>query len=223
MNDTGISTAGAVRKAILASRSRFWRPTDFPGSPDSVAAALSRLYREGELRRVRRGLYWRGRKTLLGMAPPSPEAIAHELAGSVGVGPAELSAAAALGLTTQVPPRTVVATPGRPPSAPEGVRFVDRSGREGRTHARLRPNEVALLEVLEEPDRFIELDDVETVSRLHTLFSRGVLDASRVCLAAHSEPARVRERLQTLFQRIGEEGLAEAIPGRRTERHRRAA
>src|SRR4030067_3126473 len=100
------TVAGDVRAILLRSRDRFWRPPDFSDPPGAVDAALSRLSREGELVRVRRGLYWRGAKTLLGMAPPRSELIARELLGRVGVGPAGMSAASSLGLSTQVPART---------------------------------------------------------------------------------------------------------------------
>ena len=71
------SVAPEVRKRVLGSRDRFWRPEDFDGSPDAVAQALSRLARSGEVRRVRRGLYWRGASTRLGMAPPPPGRLAE--------------------------------------------------------------------------------------------------------------------------------------------------
>lgn len=210
------SVAGIARSAILRSGERFWRPTDFNGSPAAVAVALSRLRREGELRHVRRGLYWRGRKTLLGMAPPRPELVARQLAGTVGVGPSGLSAASTLGLSTQVPSRVIVAVPTRPPTDPSGIRFVDRSGREGRTKAGLRPSEIALLEVLEDPKRFIEVDDDEATARLRALFETGEVDAARLSRAAPDEPARVRENLRSLLRRIGKSDFAVAVPGRRS-------
>jgi hypothetical protein len=210
------SVAGMVRSAVLHSRERFWRPTDFPGSPGAVAVALSRLHHEGELRHIRRGLYWRGRKTLLGMAPPRPELLARELVGTVAVGPSGVSAASTLGLSTQVPSRVVVAVPTRPPSDPPGVRFVDRSGREGRARARLRPREIALLEVLEDPSRFIEVSDDEADVRLRALFETGDVDADRLSRAAPDEPARVRENLRTVLLRVGRPNFAAAVPGRRS-------
>jgi hypothetical protein len=210
------SVAGKVRSAVLRSRERFWRPTDFDGSPGAVAVTLSRLHEEGELRHIRRGLYWRGRKTLLGMAPPRPELVARELVGTVGVGPSGLSAASALGLSTQVPSRTIVAVPTRPPVDPSGVRFVDRSGREGRAKAGLRPFEIALLEVLEDPSRFIEVDRDEADARVRALFETGVVNAARLSRAAADEPARVRENLRDLFARIDRRDFAAVVPGRRT-------
>ena len=74
-----MSVAPEVRKRVFHSRDRFWHPEDFHGSPDAVAQALSRLARSGELRRVRRGLYWRGAPTRLGMAPPPSDRFANEV------------------------------------------------------------------------------------------------------------------------------------------------
>lgn len=65
------TVASEVRNRVLRSRDRFWQPEDFDGSPQAVAKELSRLNRSEELRRVRRGLYWRGTPTRLGMAPPT--------------------------------------------------------------------------------------------------------------------------------------------------------
>ena len=142
------SVAPEVRKRVLASRDCFWRPEDFDGSPDAVAQTLSRLARVGELRRVRRGLYWRGTTTRLGMAPPPTDRLAGEVADGRGTGPAEWSAALALGLSTQIPRRETIAVPGRAPRNPGTIRFVSRAASTKRRDERLRPVEVALLEVL---------------------------------------------------------------------------
>ena len=75
------SVAPEIRKRVFASRDRFWRPEDFDGSPDAVAQTLSRMTRTGDLRRVRRGLYWCGTPTRLGMAPPPPDRLAGEIVG----------------------------------------------------------------------------------------------------------------------------------------------
>lgn len=214
---TRVSTvAGEIRRKTLRSRDRFWRPTDFPFPPGAVDAALSRLSREGELVRVRRGLYWRGTTTLLGMAPPRPEVVAKELLGKPGFGPAGMSAASALGLSTQRPARTVVAVPARPPTDTALVRFVDRSGRGGRSSARLEPLEVALLEVLEDPARFIETPPDVTAARLKQLFGAGRLDPARLVRAARYEPARIRERLREVLTSTDLAGWVDEVPPRRS-------
>ena len=125
MSATGV--APEVRKRVLASRDRFWRPEDFDGSPDAVAQALSRMARSGEVRRVRRGLYWRGASTRLGMAPPPPGRLASAVVGGTGSGPAGWSAALVLGLSTQVARSEAVAVPGRSPRSPGSIQYVSRA------------------------------------------------------------------------------------------------
>lgn len=114
---------------------------------------MSRLAAEGEVVRVRKGLYWKGPKTRFGMPLPRPIDVALEVAGP-GSGSAGVSAAHRLGLTTQVPATEQVAVPGRVPSPVPGVRFVSRSIE--RRIAGLRPLEVALLEVLRDGPGTVE-------------------------------------------------------------------
>jgi hypothetical protein len=79
------------------------------GERTAVDVALHRLKESGELVPVRRGLYYKGRKTRLGTTRPDPIRTAYEVARAAGygsgVGPAGYTAARALGLTTQVPRR----------------------------------------------------------------------------------------------------------------------
>src|SRR5438128_79545 len=98
----GVASMRADRAAVLRSRDRFWRPREIAGAASTVQHLLADLTRAGELRRVRRGLYWRGTKTPLGMSPPSTATLAAEVAKGKGVGPAGLSAANMLRLSTQV-------------------------------------------------------------------------------------------------------------------------
>jgi hypothetical protein len=144
------SVAAEVHRQVLGSRERFWRPDDFSGSAGAVITALSRLARSGEIRRVRRGLYWRGSPTRLGLSPPSSERLAKVLVSGPGYGPAGRSAALYLGLSTQVPRSDSVALPARAPRQQNSVRFVSRAASTKRRDERLTPVEVALLEVLRE-------------------------------------------------------------------------
>jgi hypothetical protein len=141
-----MSTAQEVRDHVESSPVRaFISTTEVPGPRRAVECEMSRLAAGGEVVRVRKGLYWKGPKTRVGMPLPRPAEVALEVTG-VGSGPAEISAAHALGLTTQVPAIEVVAVPGRIPAPIRGVRFVSRSVE--RRFLGLRPTEVALLEVL---------------------------------------------------------------------------
>jgi len=205
------SVAAETRKNVLRSRNRFWRPEDFSGSPGSVTKALSRLAAAGELRHIRRGLYWRGVSTPFGMAPPPAFRLAKEVGGRFGVGPAKESAATVLGLSTQVPKRAIVAVPGRAPSDTDGVRFVSRSSSTGRRDERLNSSEVAVLEVLRDWDRLVDLSMGDVANRVEKLVTDGVIRIDKVVRAADTEPARVRTVLRRLLDATSLKGQVDGI------------
>ncbi len=215
-----MSSSGAtptVRERVLASRDRFWRPEDFNGySSGAVTHALGRLERSGELRRPRRGLYWRGSPTPFGMAPPPDSQLVNALAPSRGSGPAGRSAALALGLSTQVPRRETVAVPARAPTSTDRVRFVSRAASTKRKTTALRPAEVALLEVLRDWETLVESPADEATTRIVSLVRSGDIRPERIATASSTEPATVRERLRGLLDRIGRPELAATIPPARS-------
>jgi hypothetical protein len=200
MSSTGV--AADVRERIMASRDRFWRPDDFSGSPAAVCQALTRLSRNGELARIRRGLYWRGRSTVLGMAPPPASRIARELANCHGTGPAGLSAALMLGLSTQVPRREVIAVPARVPQT-DVVRLVSRAASTKRRSERLRPAEVALLEVLRDWDALVQVPGDQAARSIGRLMDSAAIRSEVLARASATEPPRVREHLAMLLARVG--------------------
>lgn len=204
--------AAAARHAIVASKDRFWRPADLTLPPSTAHHLLGGLVARGELRRVRRGLYWRGAKTPLGMSPPPPERLVNELAPGPGVGPAGSSAANILRLSTQVPRVRETAVPHRPPTDAGAVRFVSRGARTRRRSARLNPTEVAVLEVLDAWSEVVEVPPADAFERLAQ-----VLDSPQVCVerladAAGTEPGTVRARLRELLERSGRTDLAQRVP-----------
>jgi hypothetical protein len=212
---SGMSVSAEVRRRVVASADQFWRPDDFDGSPGAVTQALSRLAADGELRRVRRGLYWRGTSTRLGMAPPPSDRLAGEVVGGPGIGPAKWSAALLLGLSTQVARHDIIAVPGRAPRNPGAIRIVSRAGSTKRREERLSPAEVALLEVLREWDVLVELPTSEAVDRIAELASNGRLRLDQIARASATEPPRVRERLRRLLRAIDRPAIADVVrPGR---------
>ena len=84
------------------------------GSRAAVDQALSRLARKGELMRVCQGVYVRPIQTRFGLRPPSVEKVLSSLSTLWGetIVPCGGMAANALGLTTQVPIRSVYLTSG---------------------------------------------------------------------------------------------------------------
>jgi hypothetical protein len=85
------------------------------GSRAAVDQSLSRLVRSGQLLRVGRGLYVRPVQTRFGVRPPLVATVVESVAGLKGetLVPHGAAAANALGLSTQVPVRTVYLTSGR--------------------------------------------------------------------------------------------------------------
>jgi hypothetical protein len=85
------------------------------GSRAAVDQALSRLAHQKKLMRVARGFYALPIKSRFGDLPPNPASIIAAIARQKGerISPPGVAAANALGLTTQVPLRTVYLTSGR--------------------------------------------------------------------------------------------------------------
>lgn len=206
------AAAAQERSRVLGSREEFWRPTDLATSGSTSLHLLAGLADEGELRRIRRGLYWRGIKSPLGMSYPHTEMLVRELAPGPGVGPAGLYAANAMRLSTQVPRHAEIAVPQRPPRSEGTIRFVARTSRTGRRSAALIPMEVAFLEVLSSWESAIELPPPEARERLLELLDSGVVRAEQLAQAAATEPATTRARLRELLRAHGRPELAERVP-----------
>jgi putative AbiEi antitoxin of type IV toxin-antitoxin system len=218
------STAKVVRKRILASRDRIWRTQDFKGSRDAVQAELRRLVRAGEIERIRRGVYWRGRKTRFGLAVADEgRALRKVLGGHKGIGAAGWYATNLLGLSTQVSPIEVLAVTGRPPTGFPHLKLIDRSQRTGRRDARLNDLEITLLEALEGWDKYVEQRPVAAVDRFQELLSSGRVRIPRLVDAATTEPAVVRERLRRLLIEGGWDGDATRIERARSDSARERA
>lgn len=198
-----MSTAQEVRDHIETSPVRaFISTAEIPGPRRAVECEMSRLAAGGEVVRVRKGLYWKGPKTRVGMPLPRPAEVALEVTG-VGSGPAEISAAHALRLTTQVPSVEVVAVPGRIPAPIRGVRFVSRSVE--RRFLGLRPTEIALLETLRAGPSVIEVSWARVGEIAKSLERSGEIRADVIDAQIHHEHhVAARERWIQL-------GLVESI------------
>lgn len=167
------------------------------GATAAAESALSRLCAAGEIRRVRKGLYWKGPKTPLGMPLPDPEFVALEVGGP-GSGPAGIAAAQWLGLTTQVPGTPRVAVPGRVPMPVPGVKWVSRPF--VRRELALAPVEVALVEVLRDWPSGVEGEWKDLVASTAELISKGEVHVERVSSDIASERrTALRERWSVLL------------------------
>lgn len=204
--------AADARRAVLSSRERFWQPSELSLQPSTAHHLLGELASVGELRHIRRGLYWRGTKTPLGMAPPSPEQLVAELVPGPGVGPSGLSAANALRLSTQVPRRSEIAVPRRAPTDTGAVKFVSRAARSGRLTAQLNPTEVSVLEVLDAWLNVVEVAPGPAVKQMLCVMDSRDVRMDRLVEASATEPGQGRARLRAILTSSRWANLVNKIP-----------
>jgi hypothetical protein len=185
---------------VLAGGERMWQLSDFRdlGSGATVHA-LSRLAADGELQRVRKGLYYRPKMTAIGPSVPSASAAVAQTF-RAPLHPAGLSAANALGLSTQNPARGEFATPAA--AGPGALHDAIVHTRRPHTRTGLSAVEAALLEVLRERVRSSDLSPQQTINRLLEIV-RHPGEFERLAAAALSEPPRVRAMLGALGQQAG--------------------
>jgi Family of unknown function (DUF6088) len=222
--DRNGSVAQQVRGRVLRSGERLWRIEDFEGSPSAVNNELRRLISRGELMRVRRGVYWRGKKSRFGMIGASQgEAVQKVLGAQEAVGATGWHATNLLGLSTQVSPVEALAVTHRRPEGLHNVKVSSRAARSGRREAKLNGMEVTFLEALEGWDRYVEADGATALERFGELLDREDIRIERLVKASRTEPPVVRERLRAVLRHGDYEEQAERVPGARDPRTRARA
>ncbi|MDE0268195.1 MAG: hypothetical protein OXI96_04045 [Acidimicrobiaceae bacterium] len=153
---TSVSVSQRITHYVAAlSEDAFVAVRDVNGSRSAVESAFSRLAANGKLTRIRKGIYWKGTITPLGISLPSVEKVALFLGGP-GSGPAGVAAAHWLGLTSQIPSTYLTAVPGRAPAPWQQIKFTQRP--IGRLLTDMSPSEVAVLEVLRSGPAVVETD-----------------------------------------------------------------
>jgi len=192
--------AKQVRTRVRNGGERFWGHADFPALPaGAVSQALSRLSHAGELQRVHKGVYYRGRPTVVG--PSRPERLTSAARASrARLQPAGLTAANLLGFTSQNSARGefAVSAPASPSSLAGARVFA------GRPHGResLTDSEIALLEFLRDRGATSDLSGPATCARLLELLADRQSFA-RLAGAALDEPPRVRAMLGAAGEQLG--------------------
>jgi hypothetical protein len=224
------SVAEQVRRRVLASRDRLWRVDDFEGLEDAAGSTsavnneLRRLVAKAELTRVRRGVYWRGRKSRFGMlAAPAADAVRKALGDDEAVGATGWHATNLLGLSTQVSPVETFVVSHRVPEGMTKVKVSSRAARYGRRDARLNATEVTILEALEGWDRYVEADSRTALRRFAKLLQRDDVRVERLVKASRTEPPAVRERLRAVLGQAGHGAAAERVRRARDPRTRERA
>jgi Family of unknown function (DUF6088) len=218
------SVAADVRRRVLRSNERLWRSEDLAGSSAAVSHELRRLVEQGELVRLRRGLYWRGRKSRFGMsATPTRKALLEIVGKGEALGAAGWYATNLLGLSTQVSPVETLAITRRPPEGLTGFKMIDRTSRSGRRQAKLNDTEVTVLEALEGWDRYVEADSDTALRRFVEVLGGDKVRVERLVKASPTEPPVVRERLRAVLERGGWGDQAECVRRARDTRTRKRA
>jgi hypothetical protein len=191
-DDGAITASAAVRSRVRRGGERFWRHTDFADlPPGAVSQALSRLTKRGELQRVRKGLYYRSRPTVLGPSRPAPDAVAVQNS-TTRLHPAGLTAANYLGFTTQNPARPEYASSAT--AVPSALANAHVRTRRPRNRENLSERESALLELLRDRACTSDLGAEGTCARLLEMLDDPRTFA-RLTKAAADEPPRVRAML----------------------------
>jgi hypothetical protein len=200
------SAAAAALKRLEAAPGSLITAADVPGAtPAAASKALSRLAQQGSIQRVRKGLYYMPKETLLGTSHPSESAVIQKVLGA-RARPTGLTAANILGMSTQMPAQPEFAVYAS--AAPKGlhsarIHLRPRSRTEG-----LEVRDAALLEFLRDRGRYGELSPAETCARaravllaeLRSACPRRMASLRRLRDAALTEPPRVRAILGALMQ-----------------------
>jgi hypothetical protein len=192
------SAATQVAARVRGGGERYWAHADFRDlPPTAVAHALSRLTASGELQRVRKGIYYRPKQTVLGPSVASGAALLAQTA-KMPLHPAGLTAGTALGLTTQNPAHPEFATPAS--AVPAGLNDATVHTRRPLSRTALDDLDGAVLELLRDGARQSDLSARATTRRLVSMLS----EPGRFKLladAALHEPPRVRAMLGALGER----------------------
>lgn len=192
------SSATRVYERVRDGGERYWSLSDFRDlSATAVAHALSRLATAGELQRVRKGLYYRPKPTVLGPSVHSTSAVIAQTT-QAPLHPSGLTAGTALGLSTQNPAQAEFATAST--AAPSALKNAIVHTRRPLSRLDLDASDAALFELLRDRVRYSDLSPQETVDRLTTMLSEPKR-FSRLADAALNEPPRVRAMLGALGER----------------------
>jgi len=168
-----------------------------PGTSSAAKNAASRAATRGDLVGLRRGLYYKGKRTRYGVLTPPAEDVALEVLGRKGVGPTGVWAAHVLNLTTQLPAVPELVTSG---PIPTGVRGVLVHKRNNVARRDLNYAEIAVLEVLRDWNYTTEADwDGVVAAVRERVQGRQVRPDKLAAAAAGERKPHVRARLRDLL------------------------
>lgn len=195
-----------VRKRITdRGPGELWTYANFKTLPPmAVAAALSRLVKEGTIRRVRKGVYYSPRKTRFGELSPDATSVARALLKDKGIAwkPSGLPAYNGLGLTTQVSPTLTLDVAEKIYSLRTGSHAKLRL-RPGINVSGLSESERAVLDALRDLRRIPDSTPAETARKIKDLFAANRFSFNRLARRSLNEPPRVRALLGAIGTDLG--------------------
>lgn len=188
-------TAAYVRSRIDEGGERIWRLHDFRGlSPSAVAQALSRLARDGLIRRLSKGVYYRGRQTPFGPSTPNPIITLQLGTAGTTTFASGTNAANQLNFTTQNSSRVEIATTASSlPRKLVGQTTIIHT-RRPEAWSRLNETDASILDVLRNGGKWIEQRPGEAIKGM-LKFLAADNRYERLIDVAASEPPRVRAML----------------------------
>lgn len=195
-----LSPAAVIRETPEKS---FVHVDRLPGSSTAARKAASRAVKDGLLLPVRRGLYYRGRRTRYGVTAPRADEVARAVLGTRGIGPAGYSAARTWGVTTQIPPVWHVATL----RTVDPIAGVAQHDRRNLARADLNEKEIALLELLRSPEVYVEAGWGALVEKVRVALRAGEVSSDRLREAVPGEHNRA---VRNNFARLESSVLAAA-------------
>lgn len=161
---------------------------DLPGGRAAAKTALSRAAKSGEVMQVRRGLYYKPKMTAFGPLPPRTSDVVERIVGpESGFGPGGRTAAHQLGLTTQISAREEYVTVRTVPTSLPPRTIVRK--RNNVFRSRLRPLEIAVLEVLRDGARTVEGGIPALSARVAELSAAGAIRRRMLAEAVACEPS----------------------------------
>lgn len=201
------SVSVTVRKRIKkGGPGKLWTYGDFSSLPPmAVAATLSRLTKEGTIRRVRKGVYYSPRKTRFGDLAPDATSVAIVVLKRKGIEwkPSGLPAYNGLGLTTQVSPSLAIDVSKKIRSLNTGssARLFRLRFRE--TLSGLSNDERAVLDALRDVRCIPGASPTEAASRIKGMFLTRRFSFNHLAKCALNEPPRVRALLGAIGSEVG--------------------
>jgi len=189
---------------------RLWSYSDFRDlNTLAVAAALSRMARKGDLHRIRKGLYYRPKKTVFGESCPSPDAVTDVVLGNRHVRAMNCGSSHyhRLGITTEVGGVLTRAADRRIRMKGPGGLSLHVVSRPLHRQKGIRPDERTMLDALRDVNHIPGAAAGGVVRRLKILFRSRKLSFERLAKFTIAEPPRVRAVLGALGEDLKTEGL----------------